>query len=225
MKIKKVIIIVAHPDDECLGCGGTIAKLASEGCLVDLLVMTNGVSARRDAKSKDIETRKLSALKASKLLGVNNVNLLDLPDNELDTVPFLNIVKAIEEHINHKKYETLITHFSNDMNIDHKLTCKAALTASRPQPMQTIRTILTFETPSSTDYRSNSFGTPFNPNYFVDISTFFDLKIKALSCYKEEIREFPHSRSIKAIESLSISRGASVGLNYAEAFMLERHIG
>jgi LmbE family N-acetylglucosaminyl deacetylase len=223
MKFNNVLIVIAHPDDECLGCGGTIAKLTRSGCVVDLLIMTNGESSREGVHEKDISNRRSAAIKSSKVLGINNTTILDYPDNSLDTVTFLSIVKSIEANIMNVQYDALFTHFSYDMNIDHKLTSRAALTACRPQPNQSIKTILTFEVPSSTDYSSPSFGHVFSPNYFVDISSYRKIKLEALSFYNNELRDFPHSRSIKAIESHSISRGASVGVSYAEAFMLERH--
>ncbi len=223
MKFNNVLIVVAHPDDECLGCGGTIAKLTRSGCIVDLLIMTDGEGSRGTVHEKDISNRKLAAIKSSKMLGVNNITILDYPDNSLDTVPFIGIVKSIEIKFMGGQYDALFTHFSYDMNIDHKLTSRAALTACRPQPNQTIKTILTFEVRSSTDYSSSSFGCAFSPNYFVDISDYRKIKFDALSFYIKELREFPHSRSLKAIESHSISRGTSVGVSHAEAFMLERH--
>ena len=216
---KRILIIAAHPDDEILGCGGTIAKL-KETNDINVLFMTNGVSSRGGNK-KDIIKRKKACLNLFKYLSLPTPAFFNFPDNQMDKVPLLKIVKKIEKKIRYLKPETIITHYSHCLNIDHRMTFEAVITACRPINNLSVKKILSFEVQSSTDWALFK-GKNFQPNYFVDISNHIKKKIKLIKFYKDELRNYPHSRSIYSIKSLASIRGVSCGVKYAEAFYLNR---
>jgi len=219
-----ILIVVAHSDDETIGMGATIARHTAQGDNVHLLIMSDGIGSRGlEQQQIEVEIRELSLKKAVKVLGINKVYNHNFPDNKMDSVPLLSITQAIESVLNGFPAEMIYTHSSHDLNIDHVITHQAVMTACRPQPNSTIKSILTFEVRSSTEWQASS-NNQFTANYFIDVSCYFNKKIAALTCYQQEIRPFPHSRSIKAIEAQAISRGCSIGVEYAEAFYLERLI-
>ena len=223
MSSKKVLICVAHPDDETIGCGGTMAKHLNNGDKVFCISMTDGVSSRNTYKKNDLKKRHLSKKKAEKILGFKWVKTHKIfPDNQLDTVKFLDIVKTIE-NIKRKINPSIIyTHYPEDLNIDHRIVAEATLTAFRPTK-NNFHKILAFEIPSSTDYRYYKKNT-FNPNYFNDITKFWKVKKNALLAYKQELKKSPNSRSLKGIEALAKYRGMQNGLKCAEAFMILKQI-
>ena len=223
MNKKSILVVASHPDDEVIGCGGTIAMHIAAGDQVAVVFMTNGESSRGEAISDNISRRNKECDEALKVLGIKNVMKFDLPDNMMDQVPLLDVIKKVEAAIDKFNPSLIYTHFSDDLNVDHRITHQAVITASRPQSWSTVRSIFLFEVLSATEWNSNS-KPKFNPNKFVDISDFWPTKLLALEKYNKELRPFPHSRSIKTIEALSIYRGATVGLNRAEAFQVERII-
>ena len=166
----KIAIIIAHPDDETLGCGATIAKHVKKGDEVYILALSNGVSSRIKHNTTDIENRRTAFIKATNCLGVKqeNLTLLDFPDNQFDTVPLLEITQAIELFLTGKSITRIYTHFFGDLNIDHRITHDAVLTACRPQPKQSVKQIFCLETVSSTEWASHSFSA-FKPNYYNSI--------------------------------------------------------
>ena len=218
-----VVVFAAHPDDDILGCGGTIAKLTQEGSKVHIVFLADGESSRNDIADINslIQQRKQNAKEALKILGCDSIEFLDFPDNRLDSLDLLDVVKKIEGFIDAYKPYTIFTHYAHDLNIDHQITHNAVVTACRPQPGHCVKELLFFEVPSSTEW---NLSKAFMPNYFVDISSTLSLKIDALNAYKNEMKSFPHPRSIKAIESLSFYRGASSGCEAAEAFIIGRKI-
>ena len=223
--IKSALIVVAHRDDEILGCGGTIAKLIEDKYKVYAISMTNGVSSRARSSKKEIKQRYKNSLKASKVIGFNWLNKIsgDFPDNAMDSEPLLNIVKVIEKAKKITNPEIVITHYPEDLNIDHQIVSSATLTAFRPKTNQTCKKIISFEVPSSTDfaiYKKNFF----KPNYFVDIQKFWSKKKLGLDAYKDEMLKYPNSRSVKGLKNLAHYRGNQVGLNMAEAFQILRII-
>ena len=229
MRNKKILIISAHPDDEVLGCGGTMAKWANEGAEVYSLIMAEGATSRdktrdRESRNVDLAHLGLAAQKASDLLGIASVELLSYPDNRMDSVDLLDVVKSVEDRIKKINPDKVVTHHSADLNIDHQVIHEAVMAACRPQPGHPVKRILSFEVPSSTEWQSPTFGNSFIPNWFEDISDTLELKIRALEAYETEMREWPHARSIKAVEHLARWRGASIGREAAEAFILERAI-
>jgi N-acetylglucosamine malate deacetylase 1 len=226
---KTILVIAAHPDDEVLGCGGSIAKWSQEGNKVHILIMAEGATSRnkqrdRNASKKDLSLLAQSANEAGQILGAETVTLLDYPDNRMDSVDLLDVVKSIEHYIEKVKPEVIATHHFGDLNVDHQIVHTAVMTASRPQPGHIVKRILCFETQSSTEWQSPINKQAFVPNWFEDISSTLEIKIKALHAYKSEMRAFPHSRSIEALESLAKWRGSIVGKNAAETFMLMREI-
>lgn len=221
---KRILIIVAHTDDESFGCGGLIKKLSLNKNKISAISFTNGVGARLNKKEKEIEKRKKSSIKASKILGFSWLAQYDYPDNQLDSVNLLEIIQIIEKHKKKLKPHIVITHNFSDLNVDHRKIAEATLTAFRPEPNEILEQLLTFEIPSSTDFRILKNKKNFLPNYFVDIDKYFSFKIKAMKCYINEIRPYPHSRSITGLKNLNKIRGNQCGLKCAEAFELIRKI-
>lgn len=221
---KNFVIIAAHPDDEAFGCAGTVAKLIKNNWKAHLLFFTDGVSARKNHKNlkNKIKRRKFSALRSSKLLGITNVKFLSFPDNGLDKVKLIEIIKEIESYIEQFKPEIIFTHSNADLNIDHEIINRAVITATRPKPNYCVKKILLFETLSSTEWIFSGKKNNFEPNYFVDIKDTIKLKIRAIKAYKAELRRWPHPRSVNGAKILANYRGQSVGFEFAEAFFLLR---
>ena len=221
----KVLVVVAHPDDEVLGCGGTIIKYIKQGKKVFLLTMTDGVSSRDKSNSHKSRERKEACKKASKIMGISKIFFNNLNDNELDLISNLKLTKIIENVIKKVKPRTILTHFNFDLNLDHRKVSNAVITACRPRLNNEVSKILFFEVLSSTEWNINSKKKNiFLPNWYEDISTTFNKKMKALECYNKELRKFPHSRSKKGVKLLSEFRGMASGCKNAEAFILGRKI-
>jgi LmbE family N-acetylglucosaminyl deacetylase len=222
--MKTVLVIGAHADDEVLGCGGTMARLAAEGAEVHVLLLADGETSRAGAGDAHKAARNRAAEEAAAILGCKSTVALDFPDNRLDSVDLLDIVQVIEARIDALKPDTVFTHHNGDVNIDHRRVHEAVLAACRPQPGHCVRQLLFYEVASSTEWRPPNSGAPFLPNTFFDISGALDAKRAALDAYAAEMRPFPHARSIEAVEALARWRGATVGVAAAEAFMLGRAI-
>ena len=216
---KKVLIVAAHPDDEVLGCGGTIYKLGSEGHDVSVLFLSDGVASRIPNKlDKEINRRKKSAIKSCKILKVKNCFFENLADNAFDTESLLNIIKLIEKYIDKLKPEIIFTHSNSDLNVDHQVTNQSVVTACRPQKNLSVKELYFFEILSSTEWNFSDSEKHFKPNYFIDISKCINKKIAALKKYEKEIRKWPHPRSLEGARILSRYRGMASNMNYAEAF-------
>lgn len=221
---RSILVVAAHPDDEVLGCGGTIAKWKRRGDEVHVLLMTDGEGARVGNDETLIKIRNKAAVAANVLLGTDSLHALKLPDNRMDSVSLLDVVKIIEDYIGRFHPDVVLTHHVGDVNIDHRIVHDAVIAACRPQPGFSVNELLFFEIPSSTEWRPPGSGPPFVPNVFVDVSDCFENKAAALQAYKNELRIFPHPRSVEAIQALARWRGAMVGVPMAEAFMLGRLI-
>ncbi len=217
----KILVIVAHADDEAIGCGGTIARHTAQGDSVELLILADGVTSRSDSDSADLTKRQAASELALKVLGIRQSTCLGFSDNSLDSVPLLQVVHKIEPVIRRIEPDIVYTHHIGDLNIDHRIAHQATMTVCRPLPGQSVREVLTFEVVSSTEWNS-PFLHPFVPQMFIDITDHLDTKMKALEAYDLEMREAPHSRSIEHIRSLAIHRGHSAGVGAAEAFMVMR---
>lgn len=217
----KVLVVAAHPDDEVLGCGGTIAWHIANGDQVSVAFMTEGVASRVMVNDVDGEQRAGAAANAMEMLGVNDVRQFDFPDNKMDSVSLLDVVQIVEKVIQDITPSIIYTHFAHDLNVDHRITHSAVMTACRPQSCSSVKKILSFEVLSSTEWSSVS-QPAFLPQYIVDISSYWNKKLQALRCYHEEMRPFPHSRSYECIEALATLRGATQGMKKAEAFFVER---
>lgn len=222
---KKILVVAAHPDDEMLGCGGTLARCRSLGIPASILLLGEGPAARMDASAARChEISRTQAVRAAATVGISDVRFAGLPDNRFDTLPLLDIVKIIESHAQEIRPTLIFTHFAGDLNIDHQLTHRAVITALRPLPDAPAYTILGFEVLSSTEYATPGIGDGFYPQYFVDIAEFIPAKAAALACYSEEMRPWPHPRSQEGVEHLARLRGAQCGRNAAEGFVLYRKL-
>ncbi len=221
--MNKVLVIAAHPDDESLGCGGTIKKHTNNGDRVRVLYMTNGESSRNNKKTGSIKKRLKSAMQSKKILGIEEIKFLNLPDNEMDKISLLKIVKKIEKYLNLFKPTIIYTHHHGDLNIDHRITFQAVMTACRPQPSSIIQQVFSFEIPSSTDFQSSNVG-PFLPNLFIDIDKTIADKMESLKSYSSEMRDNPHSRSMENVLNLAKYRGGTVGKKFCEAFFVVRYL-
>lgn len=225
----KLLVVAAHPDDEILGCGGTMALHSMRGDEVYVLILGEGITSRdvkRDRKKRDKEIKELrrDIEAANKIVGTKKTFIYDFSDNRFDSVPLLDIIKVVEKVKNEVMPDIVYTHHHGDLNIDHRLTFHAVLTACRPLKGESVKEIYSFEVPSSTEWSPDN-SKYFMPNYFVDIKDTIAKKVAAMKAYKSEIRGFPHPRSVRAIENLAKNRGANVGFEYAEAFMVVRITG
>lgn len=223
------LVIAAHPDDEALGCGGTLKKISARGEDVRILFICDGVGARHTQSvtpsNNSISERQRMALSAAEILGAKEPDFLAFPDNQLDTVSLLSIIKKIEETIDDYHPHTIYTHHHGDLNLDHSLVARAVLTACRPQPGSFVKKIYGFEVASSTEWICPDSAQYFIPQRFVALDeTSIDAKFSALKAYDFEMRNFPHSRSYEALKALITWRGATVGTKAAEAFSVLRDI-
>lgn len=219
---KNILVVAAHPDDEVLGAGATIARHARKGDNTYVVYTADGEGARGHLNS--LEARKTAARKAASILGVKETFFLDFPDNRLDTVSLLDVTQAIEKIIDDISPSRIYTHYPRDLNIDHELTARAVLTACRPQPGIAVKEVLAFETLSNTEWSGPLSGLEFSPNYFVNCAETLDLKIEALRCYEAEMRDFPHPRSYEGVKALALYRGVQAGYTSAEAFQILRFL-
>lgn len=224
-----IMVIAAHPDDEVLGCGATIAKHTKAGDKVKVIILAEGLTSRskhRNPKENACELSQLvkSARKANDILGVSSIEFCDFPDNRMDSVDLLDIIKVVEGYIQQFKPEIIYTHHTGDLNIDHRIVQQAVVTACRPTSFCTVKTILFFEVPSSTEWQVATSFPYFKPNWFVNVSDTLSLKLKAMEEYHSEAREWPHPRSVLALQHLARWRGASIGVDAAEAFLLGRRL-
>lgn len=233
----KILIIAAHPDDEILGMGGTILKHAKNGDIIRTIYLATGITSRRSSGQKNlakydvndkekkemqkqINDLRKNTKKANNLLRVSSHDFYDFPDNEMDSISLLKIVKTIENEIKEFQPEKIYTTHRNDLNVDHRITFQATITACRPG-ISKVKEILSFEVPSSTEW---NYPANFNPNYFVNISKELDKKLKAMTCYENESRKFPHPRSTKNLEAIAQRWGSVSGIIAAEAFEIIRKI-
>lgn len=221
-----ILVVAAHPDDEVLGLGGTIAGLCGEP--VDIAILGEGVTSRyadpAEVNREDIETLHACAEKAGGLLGARSVRLLSLPDNRFDSLPLLDVIKIVEGLVEELAPHTIYTHHPGDLNIDHTVTHRAVLTATRPTAGCPVKDILAFEIPSSTEWAFQQLERPFAANVFVDIGKGIEKKIEAMEVYEGEARKFPHPRSPDALRASAQRWGTVVGCEHAEAFELVRSI-
>ena len=213
---KKNLVLAAHPDDETLGCGATIAKLSKQNHDINLITFTDGESARDDSEGKN---RNKSLEKVSKILGIRNFKNGNFPDNKMDSVPLLDVCKFIEKEVDEIP-DIIFTHHPGCLNIDHNIVYRSVITVFRPQHKKEIE-LNCFEIPSSTEWRPNN---NFIPNLYIDVEAFIEKKIEALKVYDGEMRPYPHPRSYDAINNKMKSSGNEVGLNYAERFQTIRKI-
>lgn len=227
--MKQILVVAAHPDDEVIGCGAAIAKHVQSGDEVHVAILAEGITSRDKVRNREQNIQEMldlqkSANMANAILGVSTVTFGTFPDNRMDSIDLLDVTKFVEELIEKINPDMVYTHYSRDVNIDHQIINHAVITACRPLPGTQNKTILFFEVASSTEWQINNTHSAFSPNWFVDVSDTIDLKIRALHTYKSEMRNWPHARSVQALEYLAKWRGATIGVEAAEAFILGRHI-
>lgn len=226
---KRILVVAAHPDDEVLGAGGTIINHARNGDSIHIMIMAEGITSRGEKRDIEADHANLEALharcnEAAKLLGAEKLVMCKFPDNRMDSADLLDVVKKIEQEVDTFKPGIVYTHHAGDVNIDHAMTHTAVVTACRSLPGCSVRTLLFFETLSSTEWQMQTCDKSFMPNWYVDITDSLEQKLKVLHLYESEMRPFPHPRSFEATESLAKYRGCTSGVGAAEAFMLGRNI-
>lgn len=223
-----ILVVAAHPDDEVLGCGGTIARLAIENNHVYIAILGEGLTSRFPQREqvdiKLVQALRGTAQSVADCLGAKKLFTYDLPDNRFDTVPLLDIVKLIEDLIKRTQPQIIYTHNGSDLNIDHTLVFRATLTATRPLPDCVVKTVYSYEVPSSTEWAMGKDSSSFQPNVFMNIEGTLELKLKAMALYEGELRAFPHPRSAEAIRVIANRWGSVSGCRSAEAFTLIRDV-
>ena len=226
--VERILVIAAHPDDEILGCGGTMPFLARAGHEVFIAILGEGITSRGDrresAEPRELDDLHKNAHEAAALMGAKKLFLEKLPDNRFDSLPLLEVVKVVEKLIGNVRPTIVYTHHGGDLNIDHAVVHRAVLTATRPQNDMPVKEIYAFEVPSSTEWAFQQMSPSFRPNVFQDIGLTLELKIQAMNTYKSEIRQFPHPRSAQALQAIGRRWGTVVGCEAAEAFELIRSI-
>jgi LmbE family N-acetylglucosaminyl deacetylase len=222
--MSEILVVAAHPDDEILGCGATLARHAAAGDRVQVLILARGLAARGAVAASEYEALEAAARSAAKIIGAQPPRFAGLPDNRLDSVALLDVIKVIEAVLDELRPALVYTHHGGDLNVDHRVACEAVATACRPLPGASVRAIYAFETLSSTEWGVRSAHATFRPNHFVAVAEHLPTKLKALGAYETELRPWPHARSLKAVEALAQLRGASVGCAAAEAFEVLREL-
>ena len=223
-KIRKVMCIVAHPDDEALGVGGTLIRHAQEGDSVDIIILSDGEAAKSSRSAKDPERANKAAMWAAQT-GCNLRRHYDFPDQKLDTVPLIDIVRLLESEIADFAPDIIYTHHPGDMNSDHQITAQCVLAAKRPMHSKgKLPAVYAFETPSSTDQAPNIAPFLFAPNHYVVLDGLMEVKLAALSVYANELGPPPHPRSLESISALATKRGSECGVLAAEAFVTLRSV-
>ena len=228
---KRILLVVAHPDDELLGVGGAMYRFINDyNCIVKVVILGEGITSRSDERDiqvwkDELETHKTNIETAQKAIGYQELAIYDFPDNRFDNVDLLDIIKVVEKEKTSFNPDTIFTHHGGDLNIDHQRTFQAVITAARPMEHENVQSIVTFETPSGTEWRASTEPFHFVPNLFIEISEEgLTAKIKGMESYEFEKRDFPHPRSPRALRILAEQRGLTVGKKLAEVFCIVRMI-
>lgn len=223
-----VLCVVAHPDDEVLGAGGTLHRHAVAGDDVHVCILNDGVAARYDELTpqaeREINERQSQARSVSDFLGIESVSFHEYPNNAMDSVPLLDITKTVEAEIAEHEPDFVYTHHYGDLNVDHERSSRAVMTATRPLEEFGVKRVLAFETLSSSEWSTPRAGKAFQPTVFVDIEANLDAKLNAMAEYDGELRESPHPRTLKTIRQNAELWGAKSGLPAAEPFELLREL-
>ncbi len=223
---KKILIVAAHPDDEVLGCFGTVARLIKEGYEAYTLILGEGKTSRDESrivenKKDELEVLNQEIVEANRIIGIKKVFIETFPDNRFDSVDLLDIIKAISKVKEEINPDIIFTHYEHDLNVDHQITYKAVITATRPMVDECVKEIYSFEILSSTEW---NYPLSFSPDTYFDISNTIDLKLDAMKKYDSELCSYPHPRSLEGIELNAKYQGMRVGKEYVEAFKVIRSI-
>ena len=223
---KKILIVAAHPDDEVLGCFGTVSRLIKEGYEAYTLILGEGKTSRDEKrvvenKKDEIEILNSEIKRANDTIGIKKTFIYNFADNRFDSIDLLDIVKVISKVKEEIKPDIIFTHYENDLNIDHTITYKAVLTATRPMKNECVKEIYSFEILSSTEW---NYPISFSPDVYFDIEDFIDIKLEAMKKYYSELCEYPHPRSLEGIKLNAQYNGMRVGKKYVEAFKCIRII-
>lgn len=231
LKNSKIMLVVAHPDDEILGIGASMNKIIREqNANIHVVILGEGITSRSEQREvekwkSELEIHRNNIKNAQAAIGYHSVSIYDFPDNRFDSVALLDIVKVIEKEKEIFLPDVVFTHHCGDLNIDHRRTFDAVMTSCRPMRDETVKTILSFETPSATEWQASNYSNPFIPNFFITfVESHLQAKITAMESYEFEKRECPHPRSPEALKILAQKRGIEIGKKFAEAFMLIRQI-
>ena len=223
--MKNVLVFAAHPDDELLGLGGTVRRLVNEGATVRAVIMAEGITSRSESRDhadkNELAELKEDAQRAAEIVGYQSIEFCGLPDNRMDGMELLDVIKIVSKYVEKYQPDTIFTHHHGDLNIDHRITCEAVLTACRPVGDYCVKRIYAFETPSSSEWNFN-YSEPFRPNMYIDVTDTLEAKVKGMACYRSESTTYPHPRSSEGLRSLGKLRGTNVGFEMAEAFELLR---
>ncbi len=217
-----VLVVAAHPDDEILGAGATLALHARRGDSVHAVVLTEGASSRYDDPMRQALEKAGHA--AAACIGLKSLRFEEFADQRLDTVPLVEVIQRLEAIIDEIQPSTVYTHFPGDVNADHGVVARAAWTACRPYRFPGVTHFAVFETPSSTEWGWPQVGQGFQPNRFVNVTATIDAKVEALECYESELRDYPHPRSARAIRERAAYWGSHVGYVAVEPFMVLREV-
>ncbi len=225
--MKNVLVFAAHPDDELLGLGGTVRRLVNEGVTVRAIIMAEGITSRSESRDQadknELAELKEDAQRAAEIVGYQSIEFCGLPDNRMDGMELLDVIKIVSKYVEKYHPDTIFTHHHGDLNIDHRITCEAVLTACRPVGDNKVKRIYGFETPSSTEW-NYTYGEPFTPNVYFDVSKTLEAKVQGMACYRSESTVYPHPRSPEALRALGKYRGSNVGFEMAEGFLLLREL-
>lgn len=231
LRNKRILVVVAHPDDELLGLGATMYQLNKEySCETRVVILGEGITSRAEERDpekwkEELNIHRENIRNAQKAIGYGSVGIYDFPDNRFDTVPLLDIIKIVEKEKENFNPEVIFTHHGGDVNVDHQRTFEAVITAIRPMKDEMVKTLITFETPSGTEWRAATDPKHFIPNFFVGVSQeALEAKIKGMESYEFEKRNYPHPRSPEALRIQAQRWGVAVGKEFAEAFTLVRSI-
>jgi LmbE family N-acetylglucosaminyl deacetylase len=222
MDLTRVAVIAAHPDDELLGAGGTLARHVRAGDEVHAIIVADGAGSRYPAEL--ISMLEKQAHRAAEVIGFASLQFLSLPDQRLDTVPLIELTQRLESVLDEIGPGTVYTHFPEDVNADHRVVAKCAWTACRPYARPQLRKFAVFQTPSSTEWAWPMPGTDFRPNLFVDVTDTLEAKIAAMECYATELRDYPHPRSSQALMEHAAYWGSRIGRLAAEPFVVLREV-
>jgi LmbE family N-acetylglucosaminyl deacetylase len=221
-------VVAAHPDDEVLGCGGAMVRHAAAGDEVHVVIVAEGItsrySARAEAPPEQLEALRKDSHEAARIIGIRDISFRGFPDNRLDTIPLLELSQDLEQVIATIQPTRVYTHHPGDLNVDHQQVARAVMIATRPGAGVDVRELYAFEVYSSTEWAFGQFGGPFSPNAFVDITDHLQKKLDAMACYRSELREYPHPRSLDALRAGAMRWGTVAGCAAAEAFAIVRAI-